>query len=915
MIRLNSLNKFYNKGRLNEVHAVNNIDMALPEKGMIAFFGKSGCGKTTLLNMIGGLDEASSGSVSFDNKRMSPNADEARNLNVGYIFQNYNLSDRMSVYDNVAISLRLCGVTDEDEIEKRVMAALESVDMAKYRKRIPTALSGGQQQRVAIARAIVKNPTLILADEPTGNLDEQNTVMVMDLLKAISRERLVLIVTHEAHLVDSYCDKVIGIADGRIVEERDNEITEGYHAQKTNEVYLGDMEREELSDGELCFEYYGSKENKPTKIRIIESGGTLYISADEGAKLRLADASSELIVHEGKYVEKPKAAEKELPEVLRAPLGSNGKLGRMYTLKGAIKSGYQANFRKGKKRKGFLVAGMLCFSAIIVFVFAFFGTAVYEYLQVEQLFNSHTVAVNANEMSEEEAREIVSGGKADHYTITNMYSLYHPSVHENLNFSFGDFETSLYAYNNSVYNSNVHPLPARLLEGREVVEGVGEIKSEDEIIITRQLADKLIETAATTSLSDYRDLLYARASSGYRYYGGIGYDNIDMGYAPYGGNTQGYRVVGIVEGEDEEAFYHDYTYLQKQISLLYGVQTTYVSDLEHSGIDLPALEQGSIYVREGVEGEKFVIAGKSYKIAGHIKIEVSDEMFESYMMLYYGMNIAESLESYIGYMYGIYDLESWLYQQKPGYYDDKPDQAEADYKDFLASKEKEYNSFVVSVRNDCASSNFFTLPSIIMTREDMEDISITYSTGKVDGLSSYIYSGGYYVFYSNDADTLGEELAAKYEEGKVITPKIARQTLRSEYYGTFVMLAIMLVIVCSVLSLCLYFIMRSALLGDIKEVGISRAIGVSRRNLCYRYFVETMVLFTLTIFVGYLLTSWVMSGLSAMGSGVMMIVYYPWWIALAALALIFAVTAVCGQIPIRSLVRKTPAEILAKYDI
>ena len=915
MIRLNSLNKFYNKGRLNEVHAVNNIDMALPEKGMIAFFGKSGCGKTTLLNMIGGLDEASSGSVTFDHKRMSPNADEARNLNVGYIFQNYNLSDRMSVYDNVALSLRLCGVTDEDEIEKRVMAALESVDMAKYRKRIPTALSGGQQQRVAIARAIVKNPTLILADEPTGNLDEQNTVMVMDLLKAISRERLVLIVTHEAHLVDSYCDKVIGIADGRIVEERDNEITEGYHAQKTNEVYLGDMEREELSDGEFCFEYYGSKENKPTKIRIIESGGTLYISADEGAKLRLADASSELIVHEGKYVEKPKVAEKELPEVLRAPLETSGKLGRMYTLKGAIKSGYQANFRKGKKRKGFLVAGMLCFSAIIVFVFAFFGTAVYEYLQVEQLFNSHTVAVNANEMSEEEAREIVAGGKADHYTITNMYSLYHPSVHENLNFSFGDFETSLYAYNNRVYNSNVHPLPARLLEGREVVEGVGEIKSEDEIIITRQLADKLIETAATTSLSDYRDLLYARASSGYRYYGGFGYGSIDMGYDPYGGNTQGYRVVGIVEGEDEEAFYHDYTYLQKQISLLYGVQTTYVSDLEHSGMDLPALEQGSIYVREGIEGEKFVIAGKSYKIAGHIKVEVSDEMFEGYMMLYYGMNIAESLESYIGYMYGIYSIEDWLYQQKPGYYDDKPDQAEADYKDFLASKEKEYNSFVVSVRNDCASSNFFTLPSIIMTREDMEDISITYSSGKVDGLSSNIYSGGYYVFYSNDADTLGEELCAKYEEGKVITPKIARQTLRSEYYGTFVMLAIMLVIVCSVLSLCLYFIMRSALLGDIKEVGISRAIGVSRRNLCYRYFIETMVLFVLTIFVGYLLTSWVMSALSAMGTGVMMIVYYPWWIALAALALIFAVTAICGQIPIRSLVRKTPAEILAKYDI
>jgi energy-coupling factor transporter ATP-binding protein EcfA2/ABC-type antimicrobial peptide transport system permease subunit len=806
-------------------------------------------------------------------------------------------------------------VSDEGEIEKRVMSALESVDMAKYRKRIPTALSGGQQQRVAIARAIVKNPTLILADEPTGNLDEQNTVMVMDLLKAISRERLVLIVTHEAHLVDSYCDKVIGIADGRIVEERDNEITEGYHAQKTNEVYLGDMEREELSDGGFCFEYYGSKENKPTKIRIIESGGTLYISADEGAKLRLADASSELIVHEGKYVEKPKAAEKELPEVLRAPLKSSGKLGRMYTLKGAIKSGYQANFRKGKKRKGFLIAGMLCFSAIIVFVFAFFGTAVYEYLQVEQYFNSHTVAVSGADMSEEEAREIVASGKAEHYTITDMYSDYHPNVHENLNFSFGDFETSLYAYNNRVNNSNIHPLPARMLEGRAVVEGVGEIKSEDEIIITKALADKLIETAATTSLSDYRDLLYASAYSGNRYYGHSYGDIMMEYYDPYAMNGQSYRVVGIVEGEDEEAFYHDYAYLQKQISMLYGVPNSYISDLEHSGVDLPTLEKGSIYVREGVDGEKFLIAGKSYKIAGYIKVEVSDEMLEKYMQRFYGSNIAESLESYIGYMYGIYGFEGWLYQQKPGYYDDKMDLAEEDYAKFLESKEKEYNSFVVSVRNDCASSNYFSLPTLIMTREDMEDISITYSVGNVGGLSSSIYSGGHYVFYSYDVDALGEELVAEYGEDNVTTTKIARQTLRSEYYGTFVMLAIMLVIVCSVLSLCLYFIMRSALLGDIKEVGISRAIGVSRRNLCYRYFIETMVLFALTIFVGYLLTSWVMSALSAMGSGLMMIVYYPWWIALAALALIFAVTTICGQLPIRTLLRRTPAEILAKYDI
>ena len=287
MIRLSNLNKYYNKGRQNQVHAVAGIEMTLPERGMIALFGKSGCGKTTLLNMIGGLDEASSGEVSLDGKRISPDSDRARNINVGYIFQNYNLSQMMTVFENVASSLRLCGMTDEAEIEKRVIAALESVEMAKFRNRMPQALSGGQQQRVAIARAIVKNPTLILADEPTGNLDEQNTVMVMDLLKSISREHLVLLVTHEAHLVDSYCDKVIGMSDGRIIEERDNEITEGYSAKKSNEVYLGDMNRESLSDGELSLEYYGEHADKPTSLRIISSGFSRRKTQPLGSRSKL----------------------------------------------------------------------------------------------------------------------------------------------------------------------------------------------------------------------------------------------------------------------------------------------------------------------------------------------------------------------------------------------------------------------------------------------------------------------------------------------------------------------------------------------------------------------------------------------------------------------------------------------------
>ncbi len=910
MIRLSKLDKYYNKGRQNQVHAVDNIDMTLPDKGMIAFFGKSGCGKTTLLNMIGGLDTASSGEVLIDGKRIYPDADTERNLNVGYIFQNYNLSERMNVFDNVAASLRLCGVTNAQEIERRVLAALECVDMVKFRKRMPNALSGGQQQRVAIARAIVKNPPLILADEPTGNLDEQNTVMVMDLLKAISRERLVLLVTHEAHLVDSYCDKVIGISDGRVFEARENYVTEGYTGKRTNEVYLGDMKREALSDGEISFEYYGEPENKPARIRVISAGGALYISADNGVKLKLADSSSELVVHEGKYVEKKREDFKPLPDELRSSLNPDGKAGRMYGFIDAVKSGYKVNFAKKRKRKKLLIIGMLCFSAIIVFFMAVFGSAIYGYMEVEHYYNSHTVAVSADNMSESEARQIVSDGDAELYTVSGRYTVSFPNAHTAMNFSVGNFETSQYLYNRGVHNSNIYTLPASSLEGRELIEGASSIENEYDVVITQELADSLIKTANVSTISSYRDLLYSVVSEG-GYYNNYSY-GYDIDIAPaYPGTSKTYRVVGIVEGEDEEMFFDEHTYLQITIANLYGVRTTYISDLEHSGLKLAELEEGSVYVSDLMEkaGEKkLIIGGKTYTVAQRIKTEVTDEGLSEYSADVYGADLTSDLETYLQWARGYESFDAWLEQN----YGDEADTpaAQSAYKRFYSEILSEHKTFIKTMKEEYKATMYQTQPMVIMNYKDMKDIATTYSQGIAGGLSANIYKGARFVFYSNDADSLGAELEEKYGGSAVITPKDAKEELRRSNYESFAGLGISLVIVTAIMSMCVYFIMRSALLGDIKEVGISRAIGVSKSNLCYRYFIESMVLFVLTVLVGYLLSSLMMSAFEALA-----IVYYPWWLAILTLGLIFGITAICGQIPIRALLRKTPAQILAKYDI
>ena len=271
MIKINSLNKYFNRGKGNEIHVLNDITMELPERGMVAIFGRSGCGKTTLLNVIGGLDTYLSGSVEIDGEKISTDSDALRNRHIGYIFQNYNLSTGETCFDNVAAALRLCGMSDKkdgDVIHSRTMAALSAVGMAPYAGRYPDTLSGGQKQRIAIARAIVKSPDIILADEPTGNLDETNTVMIMDILREIAKTRLVLLVTHEGYLVDKYCDRVIGITDGKITSTRDNDIESGYVSRNKNHVYLGEYEKSETAAGSVNIDYYG--EPTPDNVKYIE---------------------------------------------------------------------------------------------------------------------------------------------------------------------------------------------------------------------------------------------------------------------------------------------------------------------------------------------------------------------------------------------------------------------------------------------------------------------------------------------------------------------------------------------------------------------------------------------------------------------------------------------------------------------
>ena len=222
--------KFKSPNKDEEIVALDHLSLVLPDKGFIAIYGASGCGKSTLLNVLGGLDLADEGEMIVNGRKTSKFStsdwNSYRNQEVGFIFQNYFLLPHLTVAENIAITLQMSKQTKD--MNKKIHDALAAVDLVKFEKRYPKQLSGGQQQRVAIARALITNPTIILADEPTGALDEKSSKIVMHTLKEISKEHLVVMVTHNERMAKEYADRMIEISYGKILSDE--------HLQKAPQI-------------------------------------------------------------------------------------------------------------------------------------------------------------------------------------------------------------------------------------------------------------------------------------------------------------------------------------------------------------------------------------------------------------------------------------------------------------------------------------------------------------------------------------------------------------------------------------------------------------------------------------------------------------------------------------------------------
>ena len=251
MLKLNDIKKDYVTGD-SVVHALKGVSIEFRKSEFVSILGQSGCGKTTLLNIIGGLDQYTSGDLIINEKSTKKfkdrDWDTYRNHSIGFVFQSYNLIPHQTVLANVELALTLSGVSKEER-RTRAIEALQTVGLGDQIKKKPNQLSGGQMQRVAIARALVNDPDILLADEPTGALDSETSVQIMELLKTISNDKLIVMVTHNPELAKEYSTRIINLLDGQVVSD--------------SNPY--DSEAEAVSTGTPSEEGEATAEQKPVK--------------------------------------------------------------------------------------------------------------------------------------------------------------------------------------------------------------------------------------------------------------------------------------------------------------------------------------------------------------------------------------------------------------------------------------------------------------------------------------------------------------------------------------------------------------------------------------------------------------------------------------------------------------------------
>lgn len=809
MIKLNNLNKFYNKHSRNEIHVVNNISLEFPKTGLVCLLGPSGSGKTTLLNVIGGLDSVDNGVIEIDGKTITRYNDRVwnyyRNKKFGYIFQNYLLLQDLTVYQNLELCIKAFNLS-KLEMEERISYALKAVGMERFKNRKPTELSGGQQQRVSIARALIKSPEVYIADEPTGNIDESNTTQIMNILKKISQNSLIILVTHERRLAEFYGDRIIELKDGTIVLDYLNKSSSSLDRYDDNNIYLQDYNNEQslIKDVDVNYFYKDQDNNNKLKLDIIFRNNTFYIhNASESINIKFLDSKSEIKVIDSKTpvfkVEDAIKTEFDLPK-----LDDEGKRNLNLKLNHIFKLAYD-NIRNLKVIQKILIFMFFMASILITYGITSYNSS--NYVPEESFLNydRDLVKINDPEFKTFADIELLKTELGVDYFLNNYNYINIERVYVD---SFYQRNSYLYFNGASIFpiKENAKPVMGRLPE------------TPYEVVVDKSLLDKIIQgkDAKSFGLKTYEQFL-------------------DLVYSTRFGD---YTIVGIVDN-DNPVF----------------------------------------YITE--EGYKFIAINKT--------ISLSNFWLGRYFFLYEDNDITN---------FELFDEE----REKPEELKDleiKTDEilvSSALYSRNGRQKTLEINGFVFDIIG-------------IYDYRSLSDESIYIKKNQLDRVYEINLLGNRPVYYiSDDIENDLTSLKANFYDAYHVydidyqTNMILDKDTTALFYSMIVGLFTLVF---------LYFIMRSSVISRSYSIGVLRALGVSRWNVIGIFVFEVILITLLSSFIGVTLFSIITIQINSISS----LFYYPWYVPLFTFLMILIFNILIGILPVLPYLRKTPSQILSRFDM
>ena len=835
MIKITKLNKYFYHRKSNEIHVINDVSIQFPDTGLVTILGESGCGKTTLLNVLGGLDSFYNGTIEYDNNKIEKYSwrkmDKIRNDKIGYIFQNYLLLPQRSVFDNLKLLLNMYDISDSEK-EERIDYVLEAVGMLRYKRKNVSELSGGQQQRVAIARALVKSPSLILADEPTGNLDEKNTIQIMNIIKKISKNVLVILVSHEKNIATSYSDYIIEVSDGKITNQSNLDGKSSYKYEDDQNLYLKEFTYKKIENNNINLDFYSNEETK-INLQIVFNNGKFYIKSSNDVVFIDKDSEIKMINEHKKDLNASEEIEQNNFELKTISSSKSPGLSFKERISLAL-----SNLKKLKKRTLFLRFPLFIISVLIMVSVQSVITASNIDRKAITNIDSRIYNISLEKGNARLNKDVHTFG-FKYFCKDFIANNENIELSINLNHSFRFILPNFSQINNDIYRlEGFSTLTHEQLNEDSIIYGRMPT-SYNEVVIEKWVIEKTLENSTIQNFMNISSFINKEIKSS--------------------DGSLSFTIVGIADNNENTAYFNKW--------ILMNIFPSNIK--KEMQIFIPLSYYNKTY-NQDLKLNKYEYIANQF-----LYYNAPDELL---------LNNDASLNL---------TRNSFVYENTLPYR--------------IIISDEIYEELLISV----LSYNNSELNLICVNEKEKEQVD-----KYVDSVYDFYFNGELKANKDNGFDeSIPADLIDVYliiqsysEYDNIMKPYIneANKAVTSRLLITFTIVLLSILIV--------FFSMKSFAIKNIYDIGVFRAIGINKRSIIFVYAIQILIISLKSTLVGALMYYFITSFIASIPL-IDLLVAMDFKLFIYSTFGMIGINVLAGILPIIMYLKKTPAQLLSKYDI